>query len=157
MSMSLPLAGRARIRNPALAGLVFLIGDWETVGTHPQVPGKALLGRTSFAWHEGGGFVIMRMQVDAPDFPHGVAIFSTDTGEDRVVLSWFDERGTSRHYAVTIADLQVSWHRDDPEIAQTIVITADGPDRLLSIGRRSERGGDWTDDLSQTFERAAMA
>jgi hypothetical protein len=46
--------------NPALAPLKVLVGTWNTVGAHPLVPGKTFHGQTSFAWIEGGAFLIMR-------------------------------------------------------------------------------------------------
>jgi hypothetical protein len=45
--------------NPALSALSVLVGTWNTVGTHPLVPGTTFHGRTSFAWIEGGAFLIM--------------------------------------------------------------------------------------------------
>ena len=60
--------------NPALEPLGVLIGTWNTVGTHPLVPGKTFHGRTSFAWLDGGAFLIMRSEIDEPEIPDGVAI-----------------------------------------------------------------------------------
>lgn len=83
--------------NPALKPFEFLIGDWRTRGTHPMVPGKELLGRTSFAWHEGSAFfLIMRSEVHEPDFPDSVAIIGSDDTSGRFVMIYIDERGVSR-------------------------------------------------------------
>lgn len=138
--------------NPALAPLAFLIGEWRTTGTHPMVPGKPLPGRTSFAWAEGGAFLVLHSQVDAPDFPDGVAIFGSDDKAGSVTMLWFDQRETSRRYEVEIGDHSITWRRDDPELAQTNTITAQGG-TLVSQGRMSQKRGPWTDDLSQTLER----
>lgn len=54
-----PLAAAAERPNPALAPLCFLIGDWRTVGTHPMLDGE-VHGRTTFEWHLGGAFLLMR-------------------------------------------------------------------------------------------------
>jgi hypothetical protein len=51
---------------------------------------------------------------------------------------------------------KVTWHRDDPKLAQSLTITAEGADRLVSKGRMLQDGGPWSDDLSQTFEREAL-
>lgn len=146
------IGAKAQIPNPALAPLAFLIGEWRTTGTHPMVPGRQLPGRTSFAWHQGGAFLIMQSQVDAPDFPDGVAIFGSDDKAGAFTMLWFDQRGTSRRYEVETGDNSITWRRDDPELAQTSTITADG-DTLVGKGRMSQQRGPWTDDLSQTFER----
>ena len=143
---------KAQTINPALQPLAFLIGEWATTGTHPLVPGKTLSGRTSFAWHEGGAFLIMRSEVDEPRFPDGVAIIGSD-GSGRFAMSYFDERGVSRLFEVMVGERTVTWRRDDPELAQSVTITAKGGDELASEGRMSEHGGPWSDDLSQVFKR----
>ena len=118
------------------------------------VPGKTLPGRASFAWHEGGAFLIMRAQVDEPRFPSGVAIIGSDDVAGTFVMSYFDERGISRFYDVTVGERSVTWRRDDPALSQSMTITAgDDGDTLIGTGRMSEKGGPWTDDLSQTFSR----
>jgi hypothetical protein len=154
MGQSSTIGAEARIPNPALKPLAFLIGEWRTTGSHPLVPGKSLSGRTSFAWHEGGAFLIMRSQVDEPQFPDGMAIIGSDDVAGAFALIYFDERGTSRLFEVSVGDRTVTWRRDNPEFSQSVTITAgeDGA-TLVSKGRMSEKGGPWTDDLSQVFER----
>jgi hypothetical protein len=143
---------KALIPNPALKPLEFLVGEWRTAGTHPMVPGESLRGRTSFCWHEGGAFLVMRSQVDQPDFPDGVAILGSDGVSGKFAMIYFDERGVSRILDVTVGDRSVTWRHDDPEFLQSLTIAADG-DRLVSKGRMSRKGGEWEDDLSQVFTR----
>ncbi|HEX8639875.1 MAG TPA: hypothetical protein VF704_01850 [Allosphingosinicella sp.] len=144
----------ALIPNPALRPLAFLIGSWRTTGTHPLVPGEVFHGRTSFAWHEGGAFLIMHSEIDEPEIPSGVAIFGSDNGLGTVAMLYFDERGVSRKYDVETGDRTVTWRRDDPEFRQTQTITAaaDGG-TLESKGRMARDGGAWEDDLWLTFAR----
>lgn len=153
MSKSSAIGAKALIPNPALKPLEFLIGDWETTGTHPMVPGKSLPGRSSFAWHEGGAFLIMHTQVDEPKFPDGIAIIGSDDNSGKFAMTYFDERGVSRLFELTVGDRTVTWRRDDPELAQSITISSDGGDKLVSKGRMSQKGGPWGDDLSQVFTR----
>ena len=150
------VGARARIPNPALAPLAFLIGDWRTTGTHPMVPGKKLPGRTSFAWHEGGAFIVMRSQVDEPRFPDGIALIGSDDSGGKLAMIYFDERGTSRIMEVIAEVDRVTWRHDDPKFAQSLTISVEG-DRLVSEGRMSQDGGPWTEDLSQAFERIGPA
>jgi hypothetical protein len=142
----------ALIPNPALKPLDFLLGEWRTVGAHPLVPGETLRGRTSFAWHEGGAFLIMRSQVDHPQFPDGVAIIGSDGAPGKFVMIYFDERGVSRILDLVVGDRSVTWRHDDPEFGQSLTIAVEG-DRLVSKGRMSKKGGAWEDDLSQVFTR----
>lgn len=68
MDRSSDAGAKALKPNEALGPLSFLLGDWDTEGTHPLVPGTLLQGRTSFSWHEGGAFLIMRSEIDHPNF-----------------------------------------------------------------------------------------
>ncbi|MDB5672692.1 MAG: hypothetical protein JWO25_3651 [Alphaproteobacteria bacterium] len=150
------IGAKALIANPALQPLEFLIGEWRTSGSHPLLPGKILHGRTAFAWHEGGAFLIMRSEVDAPQFPDGVAIIGSDDVAGTFAMTYFDERGISRLLEVAPGDRTVTWRRENPEFSQSLTISAEpGGDRLISKGKMSEKGGPWVDDLSQIFERDA--
>jgi hypothetical protein len=142
------------LANPALEPLAFLVGDWLTTGSHPDVPGEALSGRTSFSWHEGGAFLIMRSRVDHPLFPDGVAILGSDGGTGKFAMTYFDERGVSRLLDVAVGDRTVTWRHDDPEFSQSLTLKADeSGSTLVSKGRMSMKGGAWTDDLSQIYRR----
>jgi len=151
MSTSSSPGAKARIPNPALEPLEFLVGEWRTEGTHPLVPGEILHGRTWFDWHEGGAFLVMRSEVDHPQFPDGLAIVgSSDSG--RAVMIYFDERGVSRIYEVSVGDRSVAWRREDPDFSQSTTIAAEGG-RLVGTGRMTDESGAWVDDLSQVFVR----
>ena len=154
MNQSSLIGANARIPNPALRPLAFLIGEWRTTGSHPQMPGQSLTGRASFSWHEGGAFLISHTEVDAPHFPDGVAIIGSDDVAGTFWMIYFDQRGVSRHFEVTVGEGTVSWRRIDPRFSQTTTISVrDGGDTLVSEGRMSKDGGPWTEDLSQVYTR----
>jgi hypothetical protein len=149
------IGAAARIPNPALEPLAFLIGEWRTLGTHPQVPGVELHGRAVFSWHQGGAFLMMRSEIDHPLFPSGVAIIGSDDVAGTFAMSYFDSRGISRIYTVACGHRAITWRRDDPEFAQTMTLTADeNGNRLVGTGRMSRSSGEWQDDLSQVYTRA---
>jgi hypothetical protein len=151
-----PLVGaEAQIPNPALAPLAFLVGEWRTSGTHPLLPDVQLEGTTSFAWHEGGAFLAMRSHVDEPRFPDGLAFFGSDDRAGSFIMIYFDEREISRIYAVEIGDRRITWSRDDPQLAQSVTVTAQPDGTLVSEGRMSQDGGPWGADLSQVFRLPA--
>lgn len=149
---------RARIPNPALEPLAFLVGEWRTTGTHPALGDRTVTGQASFTWHEGGAFLFVRTHVDEPGFPDGMAVIGGDGGSGRFVMVYFDEREVSRIYDVALGeggvdDSTVTWSRDDPTIAQTVTIRAEPDGTLVSTGRISQDGGPWGEDLSQVFHR----
>ncbi len=152
--MTTPIGSEAQRPNPALQPLAPLLGEWRTTGTHPLVPGTTFHGRTSFAWHEGGAFVLMRSEIDEPGIPSGVAVIGSDDAAGTLTMIYFDERDTSRRYTVEVGDREVAWHRDEAGFAQRMVVTVarDGR-RLEARGTMSCDGGPWEDDLQLTYER----
>ena len=106
--MTTPIGREAQRPNPALEPLSPLLGEWRTTGTHPLVPGTTFHGRTSFAWHEGGAFVVMRSEIDEPEIPDGVAIIGSDDAAGTFTMIYFDERDISRRYIVEAGDGEVS-------------------------------------------------
>ncbi|SDZ23399.1 hypothetical protein SAMN05660209_05124 [Geodermatophilus africanus] len=152
--MTTPIGPEAQRPNPALEPLEPLLGNWRTTGTHALVPGTTFHGRTSFAWHEGGAFVLMRSEIDEPEIPSGVAVIGSDDAAGTLTMIYFDERNISRRYTVEVGDGEVSWHRDEAGFAQRMVfIVASDGSRLDAKGTMSHDGGPWEDDLQLTYER----
>lgn len=148
------VGAKASIANPQLRFFERIIGEWRTTGTHPLLPGATVHGRVSFAWLEGGAFVIWRSEVDDPRFPDGVAIIGSDDEAGTIVVSYFDQRTISRRYEITVGDQGFTMERMDPKFRQRMSFTLEAGDtRIVSKGEMSRAGGPWEDDLSQTFER----
>ncbi len=141
--------------NPALQPLSALVGAWNTVGTHPLVPGTTFHGRTTFDWLEGGAFLIMHSEIDEPGIPSGIAIFGSDDATGECSMLYFDERGVSRRYEVRVRDGEVTWWRDDPTFSQrfTGTIAADGR-TIVGRGEMARGGAGWEPDLQLTYTRA---
>ena len=149
-----PIGTEALVSNPALRPLGFLIGTWRTEATHPDMPDITFHGRTSFQWVEGGVFLIMHSEIDEAEIPSGVAIFGSDDGAERIFMLYFDERGVSRKFDVTVGVNEVTCRRDHPKFSQIMRLRVDGGgDLLIGSGRRSEDGAAWQDDLSLTYTR----
>ena len=140
--------------NPALKPLAMLVGAWSTTGTHPMVPGTTFHGRTSFAWMAGGAFLVMQSQIEEPEIPSGIAIFGTDDTTGECLMLYFDERGVSRKYDVSVQDNVWKWWRDAPGFSQRVVgtIAADGR-TMVSSGELSRDGTRWEPDLALTYTR----
>ena len=152
--MAGPIGSEALIPNAALKRFEALIGEWRVTGTHPFMPDTTLHGRASFAWQDGGAFVVMHTEIDEPKFPSGVAYFGSDDAAGTFSMLYFDERGVSRKYDVAVEGNTFTWSRDDPKLSQTNTITVQsGGKRMVGKGRMSQAGGAWEDDLSLTYER----
>jgi hypothetical protein len=154
MHQTAPIGGEALIPNPALQPFEVLTGEWKTTGKHPEVLDTTFHGRTSFTWHEGGSFLIMRSEIDEPEIPSGIAIFGSDDVAKTYYMLYFDERGVSRKYDVTITNNQLTWRRDDPNFSQRSSITIeDDGNTMTSKGEMSRDGAPWEEDLSLSYVR----
>lgn len=140
--------------NPALEPFRVLIGSWSTVGTHPLVPGTTFHGRTSFDWLEGGAFLLMRSEIDEPAIPSGIAIFGSDDESGECSMLYFDERGVSRRYEVSLEGNVWKWRRNTPGFSQRFIAEI-APDHstIVSSGELSRDGGEWEADLTLTYTR----
>lgn len=141
--------------NPALGALDAVVGSWDTVGTHPYLPGKTLHGRAAFEWIEGGAFLLMRSEMAEPEIPSGIAIFASDDATGEHYMLYFDERGVSRKYDCSIERNVLSCQRGSPDFSQRMVLTiADDGRTIVSRGEMSRNGGAWEPDLELTYSRS---
>jgi hypothetical protein len=144
----------ARIPNAALAPLARLVGDWTTTGTHALMPDTVLHGRASFEWIEGGAFLRQETEVDDPRIPTGLAIIASDDATGEMWMSYFDERGVSRRYQVSMHGDVWRWWRDAPGFSQRYSCTISDDGRtMIGKGELSKDGKTWEKDLDLTYTR----
>lgn len=149
-----PMSREAAKPNPALLPLGVLVGSWKTVGTHPLVPGTIFHGRTTFAWMEGGAFLIMHSEIDEPEIPTGIAILGSDDAAQECSMLYFDERVVSRRYEVRFQDGVLHWWRNAPDLSQRCAVTISTDGRTMtSRGEMSRNGEAWEGDLELTYSR----
>lgn len=153
--MDQPVGREAVKPNRKLEPLSVLVGSWNTVGTHPMVPGKTFHGRTTFEWIEGGAFLIMRSEIDEPEIPSGISIFGTDDTSGEWSMLYFDERGVSRRYEASLRDNEWKWWRNNAEFSQRFTGTISADRRtIVGRGEMSRKGASWEPDLQLTYTRA---
>lgn len=152
--MDQQIAHEALIPNPGLAAFKPFIGTWATVGHHPMVPGVTFHGRTTFDWHEGGAFVVMRSEIDEPDIPSGIALFGNDDEAKTLSMLYFDERTVARRYEAEMQPKVLRWWRSTPAFSQRYTLTMSYDTRTMrGVGEMSRDGGPWGPDLGLTYER----
>lgn len=154
--MTKKIGTKAQLPNPALQLFELLIGEWYTAGKHPYFPDVTLNGRVLFEWIEGGAFLLMRSELDNPKFPDGIAIFGSDDEEQAYYMIYFDERGVSRKYDVSIKENKLTWWRDDPHFSQRFTMHI-AKNKLVSKGEMSRDCEDWEKDLSLTYTRQKVS
>ena len=150
--MKTKIGSEALIPNPGLEPFNILIGKWKTEGSHPYIPGVILHGRTSFEWMEGGSFILMHSEIDEERIPSGIAILGSDDAIKKFFMLYFDERGVSRKYDVSLTKNKLTWWRDDPSFSQRFTILIE-KDKMIGTGEMSKEKGSWEKDLSLIFSR----
>ena len=144
----------AAVPNPALQRFSVLIGRWKTVGTHPYVPNTTFHGEATFEWIQGGAFLMMHTEIEEPGIPSGIAVFGSDDATGQYFMLYFDERGVSRKYDVSMQDDVLAWWRETSSFSQRCTISIwDGGRRMVSSGEMSKDGGAWEPDLHLTYTR----
>lgn len=144
----------AAIPNPTLKPLSILVGEWNTVATHPLLP-DTVHGHTSFEWLEGGAFLRMyTQQVGESGVPSAIAIFGSDDATETYSMLYFDERGVARKYEMTLHDNIWKLWRNAPEFSQRFIGTlSDNGDSIIGVWELSENGTTWKRDLEITYTR----
>ena len=149
--------------------LTRLVGTWTTEATHPAMPGVVVRGTAVVEWLEGERFLTVRARNDHPDVPDSLSVIGS-MGQDRVGsagaavpaggsvsplrMHYFDSRGVSRVYEVSVDAAAWRWWRDAPGFSQrfTGVISADGS-TIVGQSQLCEDDVQWTDDLKITYRR----
>lgn len=148
------IGAKAHKPNPALKVFEPLVGEWQTTGNHPYLPGAKLRGRASIEWAMGGAFLLLRSEIDHPEFPDGIEIVGSDDEAKTYYLLHFDERGVSRKYDMAVNGNQITWWRDDKHFAQRFTMGI-GKDKLVSYGEMSRDGGAWEKDLALDYKKVS--
>ena len=105
--------------HPSVAALDVLAGEWTSEAENPLEPGSVVRGKATFEWLEGGRLLINRWE-SGPPFPSAHSLLGRADPDDEsspLVMHYFDTRGVSRRYTVTIDGRQLTMER-----------TADGED-----------------------------
>jgi hypothetical protein len=86
-----------------------LVGEWVTEATFPN--GVSGTGRTSFEPVLGGAYLLQRAAADVDGPPEGLMVIGPDE-EGALTQHYFDSRGVTRRYAMTLTDEQWTLERD---------------------------------------------
>ena len=85
---------------PALQRLDALVGEWEL--ENPQYP--EVRGRATFEWLEGGAFLVQHSEVDHAAVPNATMIIGRDESTETYCILYYDSRGVSRVYQMSLFD-----------------------------------------------------
>jgi hypothetical protein len=143
--------------NAPLRRLDVLVGEWSIeVSNMPFLsdPAAIVRGQNRFDWLEGGHFLVQRWNVEHPDFPDGIAVVGYDDSTGNYSQHYFDSRGVSRIYKMSLGDGVWKLWRDDPDFSQRFIGTLE--DSGTTIRGRWENSSDglkWDHDFDLTYSK----
>lgn len=131
-----------------------LVGEWRTDINMPLDPPIVTHGRTTFEWSEGGPFIIMRGSVEHPDFPSSTAILGGDGETERYSMLYYDSRGISRLYEMSLSKETWKLWREAPGFSQRFTgkFSEDGKG-IAGAWERSSDGANWEHDFALTYTK----
>jgi hypothetical protein len=149
-----PETPRAPELNPALKNLDILIGAWDLEGIWPHDPPITLHGRASFQWIEGGAFMLYHTQLDRPEFPGTTAIIGPDDAAGTYSMLYFDSRGVSRIYEMSLNEGVWKLWRNWPGFSQRFIGRfSEDQDTITSRWEKSTNGLEWEHDFDLVYKR----
>ena len=143
--------------NPALDELALFIGKWDieiTSMSFRDDPSAVERGHSSFAWLEGGGFLIQHSEISARDFPRSTAVMGPDDEAGTYRMLYYDSRGVSRIYRMTFSGGILTLWRDFPGFSQRFhgTFSEDGG-TITAYWERSADGSNWEHDFALKYIR----
>jgi hypothetical protein len=145
------------LRNPALADLRFLVGQWAMSLSEASFladPSEVLTGRVEFEAAESGTLLVMRQVPDPTGPPLASWVIGRDGARSGYTVLYTDDRGVSRVYEMTMKGDDWRIWRDDPDFSQRFEATI-SPDRQSIAGRWEKRpaGSEWEHDFDVVYSR----
>jgi len=135
-----------------------LIGEWRMEVAFPGAPALGG-GSAAFEWTLGGRYVLQRTQVPHPDAPDVLILISVDPLSGDYTQHYFDSRGVTRVYAMTLSDSEWTLRRDRPDFSpldfSQRFVGRFSEDRRTIDGRWDVRRdtSDWQLDFGLTYRR----
>ena len=131
-----------------------LVGEWDTVGTHPGLP-SAVHGHSSFQWLMEGGLLQWHFDWDPGiGVPSALSIIGHDDSVETCSMLYFDERGVARIYQMSLEGGVWKMWRDAPNFSQRTTGTfSEDSNTITCHGELSRDGSTWEPDLDVTYTR----
>lgn len=141
--------------NPALDQMAPFIGEWNIEITNMSfdpAPSAVVRGQSSFDWLGGGAFLIQHSDIANPDFPRSTAVIGPDEGAETYRMLYYDSRGVSRIYRMTLSGGIWTLWRDFPEFSQRFHGTFSEDGKIITAyWEKSSDGSNWERDFDLTY------
>jgi len=130
-----------------------LVGEWDTVGTHPAFP-SAVQGHSSFEWLVDGALLVWHFDWEKAGPPSAISVIGHDDSVKTCSMLYSDERGVARIYQMSLEGGILKMWREAPGFSQRLTGTFSNDGRTItSHGELSRDGSNWEQDLDVTYTR----
>ncbi len=143
--------------NPALVDLEFLSGEWDTeLSNAPFLPsrGDTGHGHVTCEWIEDGALLVMRQSEHSGNPPSARWTIGRDESDSDYRVLYFDNRGVSRVYEMSLTGGSWKMWRNTPGFSQRFEGRI-SPDRniIVSHWEKSFDGVTWEHDFDIKYTR----
>jgi hypothetical protein len=143
--------------NPAIERLGMFVGKWNleisSMSFHED-KSATVHGRATFDWIEGGAFLRERSEVPNTAFPRAIAIIGPDDSAETYSMLYFDSRGVSRIYQMSLNGETWKLWRDFPGFSQRFIGTfSDDHNKITARWEKSSDGRNWEHDFDITYTK----
>jgi hypothetical protein len=100
--------------------LEVFVGEWIEQVLVPEAPA----GRTTFEWMLDGKYLLQRADSPLPEFPDGLMVISYDEDSGTYTQHYFDSRGVTRLYKMSLGHGVWTLRRDRPDFSPSALRAA---------------------------------
>src|SRR5829696_4994569 len=130
-----------------------LIGEWDMVGTHPQLP-SSVQGQSRFEWMRDGALLIWHFKWEPSAVPTAVSVIGHDDTDAICTMLYHDVRGVSRIYRMSLENGVWKQWRETPDFSQRMTGRFSADENTSTVqGELSRDCSNWKQDLNVTYTR----
>lgn len=131
-----------------------LVGEWSMEVSFPSGPPIEMRGRVVFEWLAGGVFLVQRWDVELAEAPDGIAIIGAEDPDGAYRQHYFDSRGVSRVYEMSLRDGVWKLWRESPGFSQRFTGTfGEDGNTITGFWEKSSDGSNWEHDFDMTYTK----
>ncbi len=149
-------------RADVLARLGVFVGEWVVEARFPgdqPATEEGPRGRSRFEWDLDRQVLLQRTEVPVPEAPDSLTIVTADLETGAYTQHYYDSRGMTRLYAMTLDDRVWTLTRESPDFspldfAQRFTGTFSADAATISGAWEKRLDRDWRHDFALTYRRA---